>query len=321
MIDQLKFVSRGIAKSDQIHSLTHFAIHKGRVTGFNGALSLSAPLPLSFDAAPAAIPFLRALDACEETISITQESASKIVVRSGTFKASVPCLDLKTIPKSEPEGVSLPCTGIVAAFTTLKPFICTNPDRPALCSVLFREESAYATNNICVVQYWLGFAVPNWANVPVDIVDEVLRNKEEPVRMQLSDTSITFHYPDGRWIKCQLNSAEWPNLGQVLDIAWKEAKLVPVAEELREGCRKLGKYVGKSGGKTYFRGTDVATAKEDSEDGIATVATATPGKGCYWTKYLSDVLQTATMADFEKFPKPVPFVGDKVRGAIVGVVE
>lgn len=312
MLPSLQFVKRA-AKNNAV-----FAIRNGHVTASDGVITMSAPLNLSFNAAPAAVPFLRALNACEEAMSITQESESRLIVRSGSFKASVPCLDLKTIPVCKPEGQAIPTGEIVAAFKALRPFVCSDPARPNLQGILFNEKSAFATNNIVVAEYWLNSAFPNQSNVPVEVIDEVIRICEEPVNIQLAEGSITFNYKDGRWIKSPLNSLTWPDVAVVLNKSWENAQLVPVSEALKKACSKLADYVGSARGLTYFRGDNVASAKDDGEDGIATVATPAPVQGTFWTRYLSDVLNLAQQADFSMWPRPVPFAGGKVRGIIVG---
>lgn len=314
MIDALKFVQRGISRSE---GANFFAIRDQRVTVFNGTLALSAPLNLSFNTAPLGVPFMRAIEACEDTISITQESKSKLVVRSGRFKATVPCVEVSTIPQVKPEGLTFTPQGLVAAFTVLKSFVCSDPQKPSVRSILLTGQSAYATNNIAIVQYWTSTAFP-LANVPVEFIEEVVRLKEEPSKIQISEGSISFHYSDGRWIRSQLIQMLWPNVARILSEAWVD-EMEEIKPELKKACLKLGKYVGKASGKTYFRGTDVATAKDDLEDGIACVTVNAPTSGCYCTKYLNDVLEVANKAAFDQYPKAVAFQGERVRGILLGV--
>lgn len=322
MLTALKFAARGIARSEGIPGLTHFAIRNQRITGFDGTLAMSNPLALSFNAAPSATSFMRAIEACEDgpALSITQESASRLVVRSGAFKAVVPCIEVTKVHKVEPSGHSISSAHLRAAFQALKPFITTDESKAALRGVLLNGGSAYATNNVAIAQYWIGTEFPVVANVPVNFVEEVLRVEEEPTTLQMSESSIAVHYADGRWIKCQLNSLEWPHVAGVLNSAWTD-NLKPIAPALREACQKLGKYVGKSKGLTFFRGANVATAYEDDAPDIATVIVDAPNEGCYWTKFLNDVLQASTEADFSVYPKLVPFQHDRLRGVLLGVRE
>lgn len=323
MIEELRFVHRGVAKRDLIPGLTHFRISNGRVTGFNGTLALSSPLAVSFNAAPLAFPFMKAIDACDESIILVQETPDRLLVRSGRFKAYVPCVPISQVPKVEPEGVSVSLLSLdcVEMFKTLRPFICEDEQRAALQGVLLSGSSAYVTNNVVLVEFWLGTAFPYIANIPVEVIDEVIRTDSMPESLQLTASNVTFHYTDGRWIKGQLNPEKWPDVFRVLNENWDNLQFKVVTQALKAACEKLARFAGRERGNTFFRGNDVATAKQDSADGIALVEVAAPAYGVYHTKYLSAVLKIANEAAFERYPLPVPFHGACLRGVLCGVRE
>lgn len=311
MLEALKFASRGVARRDLVPSLLHYRIAEGRVTGTNGVLALSSPLTASFAAGPLAVPFLNALNACEDVISITKESDAKLIVKSGSFKANVPCIPVAAVPIIHPEGIVARIAGIRQAFAALKPFISTDENRPWACGVRLAGNSIYATNNVTVAEYWLATPMPT-INVPVVVIDEVLRVKEDPTRIQVSEGTITFHYSDGRWIKSALNSMETPDIGEVFNRSWDGAGLVALEEPFRKACEKLAAYDEKS--TTIFHSKHVAA-------GEATVTVAAPTRGAYYTQFLADVLEAANAADFEKYPSPVPWAGEGIRGILMGLRE
>lgn len=311
MLDQLKFALRGVAKSDSIPHLRHLRIHNGRVTASDGVLAMSSPVALSFDAAPLATPFVNALAACDEQISITQESVNKIIVRSGNFQAFVPCIDPKRVPETKPEGQAFMPVDIVAAFRALRPFVCSDSSKPSVCGILLTGESAYATTNVTVCQYWLGTPFPFDLNIPVSFVDEVLKIKEEPRSIQMCKNSVTFHYSDERWIRTQLNALEWPHVAEVLNKAWEGSAMIPVDPKLKEAVQKLAD----------FGGEKITFNKDQIETEGAVVAVECPQEGSYFTKFLMDVLRVAEEVDWGRYPLPVAFSGNKVRGVLVGVRE
>ncbi len=317
MLEALTFVQRGVAKREILPNSTHVRIQNGRVTAFNGTLALSAPLPVTFNAAPAARPFIKALNACDCRVSIVQDG-SRLVIRSGTFKAVVQCVDVKDVPTVLPEGQRVPASGLLEAFSVLKPFVCADENRPELCGILLSGQSAFATNNPVLVEHWLGTPFPFVVNVPVEAVDEVLRADVEPESVQVSGGSITFHYADERWIRAQVNTQEWPDVFRVLSAAWEGRTLADVTDPLRSACYKLAEFCAQEAGITYFRGTDVATSRENP---AALVDVPAPTVGAFRTKYLSDVLKVATGIDFGAYPQPVPFVGRNLRGVLCGVRE
>jgi DNA polymerase III sliding clamp (beta) subunit (PCNA family) len=320
VLEALKFVQRGVARRELIPGLTHFRIVDGRVTGFNGSYSLSAPVDIGFNVAPAANIFIKALDACEDVITLKMDGKN-LLVRSGNFRTLVPCLDLNTVPITEPEGRMVPShESILSALDTLKPFVGIDASRPWSTGILFTKQSAYATNNIIIAEYWLGSPFPGVVNVPSAIVDEVCKVSEELSVLQISDTSITFHYADGRWIKSALLNLDWPNIMTIFEQAWEKTGLRPISEGLREACEKLSRFGDPKDSRTYFRGNEISTHKEGSVAGGALIDfPGAPDKGCYHTGYLNDLLEIADVVDFTKYPAPIPFGGNRLRGAMVGI--
>ena len=322
MLTALKFAQRAIARSGLAPTLSCFRMSNGRVTASNGVLAMSAPLTLSFEAAPAAVHFTKAIDACEGPMTIAQDSPTRMTVKAGGFKASIPCLPVATIPTVRPEGEFIPNISLVDAFKMLRPFVSTDdqPDKAWANGIMLDSQYAWATNNVTLTQCWLGGShVPFKINIPLPMVDEIIHVRDEPTTLQVGRASITAHYADGRWIRSQLSALEWPNLGTVLESAWEGRTLESVRLEFKDACAKLAKFAGKDDHKTYLRGLDVATARSNDTDGIASVAVLCDNEGCYHTRYLADVLAVAEAADFGNYPRPVPFVGGMMRGVICGV--
>ena len=320
MIDALKFVQRGVARKDIIPGLTHFKIQAGRVTGFNGTVTLSAPVDIGFDCAPAAAAFIRALNACETTISLKLDGL-KLTVRSGNFRTVVPCIPLDQVPDSLPEGrMYQPPGSLLKAFETLEPFIGFDASRPWACGILLNQQSAIATNNIILVQYWLGCDLPR-VNIPSSAVEEILRIKEEMTGAQISDTNITFHYADGRWVKSQLYEADgWPDILGLLDNACATAAPQPIPPGLLEAVEKIGQFNDKHDVRCYMRRSEVSTDISGLETNGALVEIAgAPDKCCFHTQMIAKVLRVADLVDWSLYPKPVPFFGSTVRGVIVGI--
>jgi hypothetical protein len=322
MIPSLKFAQRAIDRSDGNPSSSFFKIESGRVTGFNGTLAMSAPLQLSFNCAPSASHFVKAINACEGVVSIAQESVHKIIVTSGKFKASVPCVPVQEVQSVTPEGtIHKNVSNLPDAFRVLRPFLANETDSGRDWSRNIRLDSgcAYVTDNTVLIQYWLGVTT-NPINIPFEAVDEVCRVSDKLEAIQLNDNSITFWFENGTWIRSQLNVAAWPNLMICIGSNFEDCKLAPVSEDFKDACSKLGKFGGKDYTEVYFRGSDIATSRKETKD-IATIATMAPSIGCYALKHLNKVLNVATNIDFNNYPKPACFEGDNLRGVFVGVRE
>ena len=184
MLDALKFVKGSVARKDPVPVLTHFSIKSGVIRGFNGIICMAAPIALDLDCQPKAAPFTEAIKACEgldSTPAFSMTAAGKLTVKSGKFKVHIECI-ADDFPPVEPEGDRVELQpGLLAAFKTLAPMIAEDASRPWARGILLRDGSAFATNNVVIGQYWIGYKMPFDMNVPDECVREVLRVKSEPV--------------------------------------------------------------------------------------------------------------------------------------------
>jgi DNA polymerase III sliding clamp (beta) subunit (PCNA family) len=313
----LKFAQGAVSKKDFVPALTHFQINAGRVTGYDGKLSLSAPIALDLECCPKAAPFVNAVEACTDTAQLNLTPTGKLSIRSGKFRAHVECLPVDAFPFLQPEGVTVAIDGgLLPALRTLYEFSAEDASRPWAAGVLLDGGSAFATNNVILVEAWLGYHFPYRVNLPRFTIREMLRIGEEPVGMQLTSESVTFHYSEDRWLRSQHNSIEWPNIRDMLDqmSANVPANVPPVPEELWAALETLKPFVSETG-QLFVSPNLVCTAIEDG------ASVEVPGMPiCSFNHKMLAMLQSvAQRADFAAWPNPVAFYGDKLRGLIAGM--
>lgn len=315
MLTELKFVQGAVARKGIVPEMTHFAIENGEVRSYNGVLALCSPIALDIDCKPKAEPMVKAIANCTETVSLSLTTAGRLRIQSGRFKAFIDCVDGPT-PHVHPEGREIDINGkaLRKALETVQPFIGNDASRPWSNGVLLQGSSAFATNNICLIEYWTEAMFPGRINIPAVAVKEILRVDEVPVKAQISETSITFHFPDGRWIRSQLLSTEWPDLEKVLNF---DCQLEPLTDKLFEGLEILKPFVDDLG-RVYFQQGIMRTHLE-SEEGASFEISEIPYEGLYQVGMLSLLQGVATSADLSTFPSPCMFVGENLRGAIIGM--
>lgn len=315
MISTLKFVQGAVGKKDLVPALSHFRIKGSRITGFNGKLSISAPIALDVDCCPKADPFVRAVQACSETAQLHLTPSAKLSIRSGKFRAHVETLPSDNYPDVLPEGITVPLHGdLLPAFKTLYSFTAEDASRPWAAGILLNGNSAFATNNVVIAECWLGYHFPYRANIPRAAIKEMIRINEEPVSMQLSVHSATFFYEGDRWLRTQLNSTDWP------DVAGVFAKVPPfpnpysvVPAELWDALETIAPFVDDLS-RVYVLEGKISTAHEE---GTSVELEGLPSDGLYNHKMLSLLKGIAKFIDFEVYPAPVPWFSDTVRGLIM----
>lgn len=318
MLKELKFVQGAVAKKDFLPAMTHFVIEDGTVRAYNGMIALCSPLPFDIDCKPKAEPLVKAIGHCNETVALSMTPAGKLRIQSGKFRAFVDCIEEETAHVTpEGEEVELDGDALMEALKTIHPFIGSDASRPWTNGVLLRGQSAFATNNVVLVEYWVGAAFPKTVNVPRQAIREMLRINEPPTHAQVSDTSISFHYPDGRWVRAQLYDNEWPDLAKVLD---GSCNPVDVDQRLFEGLETIKPFVDKMG-RVYINDGMVSTTQTPQEDGASFDLSGIGWAGVYNIEMLNLLKSVAVTADFTTYPKPCKFFGDRLRGAIIGMLN
>lgn len=317
MLEALKFVHGAVAKKDFAPALTHFRIQNRKVTGFNGSLAISTPIPLDLDICPKATQFVKAIDACTETISMHVNKSGKLVIQSGSFKSFVDCVDPVGFPDIAPTGKNIVLgDSLLPALEYLEPFIADDASRPWARGILFDGESAFATNNIVLVQYWLSFKLPFRVNIPQSAVRELLRIGTDPERMQVTENRIVFHYKDGSWLATSLCATAWPDAIRLLNEA-PESEQKPFPTGFWEAVDQIVPFADELS-RIYFHGDKMATTATPDLVGSCVEAECEPA-GCYNGKHLSNLRHIASTIAFASYPAPVAFFGDRCRGIIVGI--
>lgn len=315
MLSELKFVQGAVAKKDLLPALTHYRIEGGTVRSFNGSLALCSPIPFDIDCTPKAAPFFKAIQNCSETVVLKLTPTGRLNVRSGSFNAYIDCVQDET-PHVLPEGniTTIDGVALLTAFKTLQPLIGDDASRPWSNGVLLRGQSAFATNNVVMAEFWVGSTFPIECNIPRDCIAEMLRIKEAPHSIQSTENSITFHYSGDRWIRTGLLSTQWPDVSKHLS---KESNPKPINPLLFKALETIEPFSDSFGRAYIYRGV-VSTNLEQGE-GAKFEIPDLDFEGVYQIRMLQLVGSVATTVDFSFYPEACFFFGDRLRGCFIGL--
>ena len=318
MLSDLKFCAGSVAKKDIVAALTHFAIDSGRVRGFNGTLALSSPIAFDISCKPKAEPLIKAIANCEDTVQLALTPSGRLSIKSGVFKAFVNCVDGDT-PHVEPEGEIVKFDGeaFMEGVKQIAPFIGEDASRMWSHGILFKDKSLFATNNIILVQYWIGVDFPHIVNIPKAAIKEMLRINQAPLFAQVSTNSITFHYEGERWLRTQLYDTEWPDLSRILDK--QSAEKLPIDNRLFEALETIKPFIDKME-TVHFVDNCVATHLAENE-GASYFIPDLHWDGKYNHTMLSMLKGVVEHIDWSAYPAPCLFTGckNRLRGAIIGM--
>lgn len=315
MLNALKFCAGSVSRKDIVQELKHFTIQGGFVRGFNGSMALCSPIPFDIDCRPEAEQLIKAVANCEETIQLSMTKAGRLSVKSGVFKASIPCVT-DGAEHPEPEGVRVDLDGVafLNGIRTIAPFIGTDASRVWVNGALFKDASLFATNNVVLVEYWVGTVFPEPINIPRSAVREMLRIGEPPLYAQVTANSVTFHYEGDRWLRTQLCDHGWPDLARIFN---KESLQKPLDLRIFEGLEAVKPFLDKMG-SVFFENEGMQT-NPDSDEGAVYSLPGFTNPGRYNAGMLALLKGAVTTIDWSTYPGPCLFLGERLRGAIIGM--
>ena len=325
MLDAIRFAAAAVARKDYVSGLTHFKLGNGRITGFNGRMSLSAELGVDLEAKPLASTFLAAVRAAgEETISLNMTPAGRLAVRAGKFRAFVTCDADQQRDFIQPSGDVVDLgPAFMDGIRTVAPVMGVDASRPQFMGVKLQAGSMFATNNVMIIQYWHGTDLPLDVVIPAAAVHELLRAGQPPVRVQVSPSTITFWLDENRWLLTVLQEGStWPldRVERVLNGPF--ADLPPVPEGFFDAVATLKPFLDEETTRIYVTPEGLRTSMTDGDG--ANVEVAVPGVTAaqpYSHRQLTILRDVADAVDWTCHPAPLRFscTGKPMRGVMVGM--
>jgi hypothetical protein len=316
MLDALKFV-RGAMKANKLApELEHYQIGGGRVVGYNGFMALSSPIDIDLEAKPKADLFSKAIEACGDTVAISLTDGGSVSVRSGGFRALVRCTEQEVF-NVQPNGVMFEApSDLTETFSRLMPFISEDASRPWAMGLGVYNGCVIATNNVIIYQVWNGHILPTF-NCPRFAVAELVRLKENPTHIQVSDSSVTFHWEKtGRWLRTQILTDEWPEelMTKILSTSPMATEEVP--STLFEALALIAPFANPR-----TQAVDIGDGFIETGEGDTLASHKVEGLIAgprFSVGVLLSLKDEATHIDFGTYPKPCPFKGKNSRGVILG---
>lgn len=318
MLNTLNFVRGSVSTKDVVPILQNFHIYDGRIQGTNGRLTIDAPCPelrgLWFTVSAA--PFLKAVDTCngEPKIEVIDEG-SKLKISRGKFKAVLPLDDHDKFPIQKPEGDLGEDTGInlMTELRALSPFISSDAQKPWACGILFRNGSAFATNNV-VLATIPAYRFAKDVNLPSFAVDELLRLNANITGFRGTENNVTFEFENGSWMKTSILSAEWPDISRFIP---EDVSGTKIGTDMINDIRQLIPFCPDPKNPVIrFVNDSICTMDGDKN---AIISDYTLPESAWRAEPLLSVLAKASEIDFSLYPSACPFKGgDGLKGVIIG---
>lgn len=202
---------------------THIGLCNNWAIAFNGIVAAGSPIAEDIIAYPHTLMLVEALSKCDENFTITQLDNGRLSIKSGKFKAIVPCLDPELMQNASPDPVIVGIDNrFKAAVEAVGVLASENAQHVLTASVLMNGPSVISTNRVMIMEFWHGLDLPPGVPLPKQFVAALAKQKKNLTGFGFSNNSATFHFEDGCWIKTQLYNDEWPDVSRILN---REANL------------------------------------------------------------------------------------------------
>lgn len=315
-------VKDAVASKDVVPYMTHYLVKDNMIHATNGRVTAAAPFPDDRVYLVPARAFEKTLERMpSDDIKIVLDDQQNLKISCGRYRAKLLTLKQQVIIPG-PEGQEAMCPPDFAErLRAVRHFLSDNATQPFALCVLITGNAMYATNNISVAVSD-GVGLPEmYCMLPVWAVDFVLKRDTSPSHVQWTDSSISFRWDDGSWMRSQLFCEKFPpSLPTIVeDIARPEWEIPSDWRDLfRDVCSMSENADGPSEVHIY---PDKLVGGHLVGDMSVEIETPVP-EGTPFTrwnpKFLLPVVENATHLDLTIWPKPCPFHGPLVRGVVLG---
>lgn len=303
-----------VNKDTDVAHMSHCRIANGFAVAFDGVVAMGHPVEeVDLSLCPQTHKLGAALSRCKSALSITQMANNSLSIRSGSFRAVIPCLNPAALPFAGPDPrVGDLTPDIQEGFALLNPIIRGAGTTVVESSLLLNNNSMVATDRNIMVEYWHGVNLPDGLVIPKVAVTAVARIKSPPVGIGVGHRTVTFWYDNGAWLRTQLYGEEWPDIKRVIDRGDKHACNPPPPAMYEAVAATLPH---SADGAVHF--TDKGVASHSVADvGSSYELGGLPSGVAFSGALLLEVEKYANVVDLAGVGGVSYFFGDRTRGAL-----
>ncbi len=316
LLEAVRFLA-SITKEEGAPTDTHILLSNKTATAFNGIIGAGVLIDEELNAAPHAKTFLNALSRCGETYSITQVDAYKLLIKSGPFKANIPCIDPTLLMFPTPNPIQAPLTDdFKEALVLIEKIKPENGQRLITLSFLLNGPSIISTDGKIIIEAWHGQNMPTNIPIPKAIIPVLQNQSKKLTGFGLDNMTATFFFEDDNFIRTQLYADKWPDIKHILDKPFTPEAIPP---NFFKGLEAISDF--SHNGFAHFRNGKLQS--EDIEEKGASFEIPELRVGpVYAIRYLMMIKDIVEKVDFyvpaDRKSTQMMFTGVKCRGILMG---
>ena len=318
LLQALEFCSVVCEKLGAPHE-THISLRNNMAIAFNGVIAAGSHIVEDIYCCPHTILMIEALSKCTDNYSLTQLDNGRLSIKSGKFKAIVPCIEPNLIEITQPDPLIVGITNkFKEAIEAVGVLASENAQHVLTASILMNGQSVISTNRLMLFEYWHGLDLPSNIPLPKQFVVALAKQKKNLTGFGFSNSSATFYFEDNCWLKTQLYSDEWPNVSRILNI---EANLWNIDPNFFEALSAIAPF-SETG--NVYSDTNLLMSHPEASLGATHECTGIPKGFIYPIKQLMMMKNHVKKIDYyanglsQSQSYCLKFEGDNMRGVISG---
>lgn len=314
LIAALKFISVAQKKAGPTN-LQFSHITNKWVAASDGILTVAHPIEEDLEACPHTLQFIDALSKVGEDLSIIQLTANSLAISSGAFRGLVPCVAFEDVPITAPDPSCATLDDrLKTALLAVAGLANESAPSAAYAAVLLQAGSAVATNGAALLEAWHGIDLPPGLMLPKAAALAVAKAQPSLVGFGFSESSATFYFENGAFIKTQLFAERFPNYHPVFEV--ENFNPWPIPDEFFKAVRAVESF--SQNGHIFFEDSAVLSKSYKEEATSYKVEGVPDGMG-FSSKLLLAVEHAMKNVHFDKAANKVVFLGENIRGALMAL--
>ncbi len=314
-----------VKEKDVVLHHTQFYLNNGFLHATDGRMIVGCPINLKpkmgvFIPGKQFVRIINNMPLVDKPVAMElTDDYTTLIIKVANFKAKIKVEvegDLKVYTPISYNRTLCMDDKLIDRLYAVRPFISDNATRPWALGAYINDGKIFATNNVSLVETkinkgWSGL-LPYWA------IDFILGQTAELKGFFTTDKVAAFYWKDNTWMQAKLLVGEFPKsaiemlnktigkkLTHKLSEEWKATyfRIAALSEE------KISIYKDK-----IFTGDESNYAEEEIKTSLPKDIQMT-----LWNeKFLSKVITVATSWS-PQTKTPTPFIGDNIRGMMVGL--
>lgn len=290
---------------------THVTLRDKTAVAHDGTLSVGHLIEEDLIAYPHTLTLLAALRKVEDVLSVTQLSNMKLAVRSGKFKALVPCVTDAALPNIRPDPmVGAANNNVREGFKRVVPLVVENSQHVSTSAVFLHSGSVVATNTKVLLEYWHGIEFDFELLLPKLFVDAVIKITKNIIGYGFSPNTFTLYFEDSSWIKTQVYVDKYLNYGKILNV---QSNQQPIPTDFFKALNTVHAFAPDY--RVWLKNGYVSTSANDYVGATFEVSDLNTNVVCN-IRHLLLLEDFVTTFDFAGVNNVSHFFGENIRGAM-----